>query len=128
MGTIIPLFFRTAQPGPGFALRRRMTRLDMATTEEMYAALALLCAVDPEAFETALPAGPPDPGVEAAPEEPLAVCGRCGSIVALFPEDLTWRHYRGPAVVSGVQEVFDAGHEPVVEWYLLEEIPEELSV
>ena len=34
----------------------------------------------------------------------------------------------GPAVVSGVQEVFDAGHEPAVEWYLPEEIPEELSV
>ena len=128
MGTIIPLFFGAAQPGPEFAARRRMTRLDMATTQEMQAALALLCAVDPEAFETALPAAPPDPGVEAALEEPVAVCGRCGSVVALFPEDLTWRHYRGPAVVSGVQEVFDAGHEPVVEWYLPEEIPEDLFV
>ena len=126
MGTIIPLSFGKAQPGPEFAVRRRMTRLDMATTQEMHA--ALLCAVDPEAFETALPAAPPDLGVEAAPEEPVAVCGRCGSVVALFPEDLTWRHYRGAAVVSGVQEVFDAGHEPVVEWYLPEEIPEELSV
>jgi hypothetical protein len=38
----------------------------MATTEEMHAALALLCAVDAEAFEAALPAVPPDPGVEAA--------------------------------------------------------------
>ena len=27
MGTIIPLFFRGAQPGPEFAARRRMTRL-----------------------------------------------------------------------------------------------------
>jgi len=105
-----------------------MTRLDMATTEEMRAAVARFCAVDPEAFETALPAGPPDPGGEAALEEPLAVCGRCGSVVALFPEDLTWRHYRGAAVVSGVQVVFDAGHEPVVEWRLPEEIPAELSV
>ena len=126
MGTIIPLFSRQAQPGPEFAARRR-TRLDMATSEEMYAALALLCAADPGAFESALPAVA-DPGVEAALGEPLAVCGRCGSIVALFPEDLTWRHYRGPAVISGVQEVFDAGHEPVVEWYLPEEIPEELTV
>ena len=127
MGTIIPLFFREAQPGPEFAARRRMTRLDMATTQEMHAALALLCKVDPGAFETSLPAVP-DPGAEAAPEEPLAVCGRCGSVVALFPEDLTWRHYRGAAVVSGVQEAFDAGHAPVVEWYLPEEIPEELTV
>ena len=128
MGTIIPLFFRKAQPGPEFAARRRMTRLDMATTQEMHAALALLCAVDPGAFEAALPAGRPDLGVEAALGEPVAVCGLCGGVVALFPEDLTWRHYRGPAVVSGAQEVFDAGHEPAVEWYLPEEIPEELSV
>jgi hypothetical protein len=128
VGTIIPLFSRAAQPCPEFAARRRMTRLDMATSEEMYAALALLCAVDPEAFEAALPAVPPDPGGEAALGEPVAVCGRCGGIVALFPEDLTWRHYRGPAVISGVQEVFDAGHEPAVEWYLPEEIPEELTV
>jgi hypothetical protein len=95
----------------------------VATTEEMRAALALLCAVDPEAFETALPAVA-DPGVEAALGESVAVCGRCGGIVALFPEDLTWRHYRGSAVISGVQEVVDAGHEPAVEWYLPEEIPE----
>jgi hypothetical protein len=128
VGTIIPLFFREAQPGPEFAARRRMARLDMATAEEMHAALALLCAVAPAAFEAALPAVPPDLGVEAAREEPVAVCGRCGSIVALFPEDLTWRHYRGSAVVSGMQEVFDAGHEPAVEWYLPEEIPEELFV
>jgi hypothetical protein len=128
VGTIIPLFFGGAQPGPGFAARRRMTRLDMATTQEMHAALALLCAADPGAFEIALPAGPADPGAEAALGEPVAVCGRCGSVVALFPEDLTWRHYRGPAVVSGVQEVFDAGHDPAVEWYLPEEIPAELSL
>jgi hypothetical protein len=128
VGIIIPSSFCNAQPGPGFAARRRMARLDMATTQEMHAALALLCAVDPEAFEAALPAGPPDSGAEAALGEPVAVCGRCGGIVALFPEDLTWRHYRGPAVVSGAQEVFDAGHEPVVEWYLPGEIPEELTL
>jgi hypothetical protein len=128
VGTIIPLSFRNAQPGPEFAARRRMTRLDMATTAEMHAALALVCVVDPDAFETALPAAPPDPGAEAALGEPVAVCGRCGGIVALFPEDLTWRHYRGPAVVSGVQKAFDAGHEPAVEWYLPGEIPEELTV
>ena len=127
MGTIIPLFFREAQPGPEFAARRRMTRLDMATTREMHAALALLCKVDPGAFETALPAAAPDPGAEAGPEEPVAVCGRCGSIVALFPEDLTWRHYRGAVDVSGVQEAFDAGHEPAVVWCLPEEL-EELPV
>ena len=61
--------------------------------------------------------------MEAALRESVAVCGQCGSIVALFPEDLTWRHYRGSAVISRVQEVFDAGHEPAVKWYSPEEIP-----
>jgi hypothetical protein len=46
-------------------------------------------------------------------------------MVALFAEDLTWRHYRGAIDVSGVQETFDAGHEPTVEWRLDEEVPEE---
>ena len=44
------------------------------------------------------------------------------------PDDLTWRHYRGAALVSAVQEAFDAGHEPAVEWCLPEELPEKLPV
>lgn len=58
----------------------------------------------------------------------MAVCGWCGGMVALFPEDLTWRHYRGAVDVVGVQEAFDAGHEPEVEWYLPEELAEKLPV
>jgi hypothetical protein len=49
-------------------------------------------------------------------------------MVALFPEDLTWRHYRGAADVFGVREAFVAGHEPAVEWYLPEELAEKLPV
>ena len=112
MGTIIPFPLCSAQPRPEFAVRRQMTRLDMATTQDMHVALALLCALDPAAFDIAFLAVPPGPGAEAVPEEPVAACGLCGSMVALFPEDLTWRHYRGPGVISGVQEVFDAGHDP----------------
>jgi hypothetical protein len=56
----------------------------------------------------------------------VAVCGICGGVVALFPEDLTWRHYRGAVDVAGEREAFDPGHEPVVEWYLAEDVPEEL--
>jgi hypothetical protein len=37
------------------------------------------------------------------------------ALVALFPEDLTWRHYRGAMDAFGVQERLDAGHEPAVE-------------
>src|ERR1700721_2550587 len=49
----------------------------------------------------------------------------CGGLVRVFPGDLTWWHYRGAIDAFGVQEKFDAGHEPAVEWYLAEEVPEE---
>ena len=128
MGTIIPLFTAQEQACSELAALRRIARLDRATSEEMRAGLVLLCVVDPVGFDVALPAARPDPDAEAELGEPVAVCGRCGSVVALFPEDLTWRHYRGAVDVLGVQEAFDAGHEPAVEWYLPEEVPEELLV
>jgi hypothetical protein len=126
VGTIIPLFTPQEQPCPEWDSLRRITRLDKATSEEMRAGLALLCVVDPVGFDVALPAKRPDPVEEAELEEPVAVCGRCGSMVALFAQDLTWRHYRGALDVVGVQETFDAGHEPTVEWRVPEELAEEL--
>ena len=126
MGTIIPLFTSEEQPCSDSVPWRRMARLDRATSEEMRTGLQLLCVVDPAGFEVALPAQRPDPEAEAELGEPVAVCGRCGSTVALFPEDLTWRHYRGALDVSGARETFAAGHEPQVEWYLPEELAEEL--
>ena len=128
MGTIIPLFTPQEQACSELAPWRLLARLARATSEEMRAGLELLCVVDPVGFEVALPAARPDPDADAELGEPVAVCGRCGSTVALFPKDLTWRHYRGAVDVSGVQEAFDPGHEPAVEWYLPEELPEELSV
>jgi hypothetical protein len=128
VGTIIPLFTPQEQSCSELAPWRLLARLNRATCEEMRTGLELLCVVDPVGFEVALPAARPDPDAEAELGEPVAVCGRCGSMVALFPEDLTWRHYRGPALVSGVQEAFDAGHEPAVEWYLPEELLEGLPV
>ena len=128
MGTIIPLFPSQEQPCSELAVLRQLARLNRATSEEMRAGLELLCVVDPVGFEVALPAARPDPDADAELGEPVAVCGRCGSVVALFPEDLTWRHYRGAVDVSEAQQPFDAGHEPAVEWYLLEELPEEMLV
>jgi len=128
VGTIIPLFMPKEQPCPESVARLRMARLDRATSEEMRAGLELLCVVDPVGFDVALAVARPDPAADAELGEPVPVCGRCGSMVALFPEDLTWRHYRGAVDVSGVQEAFDAGHEPAVEWHLLEEFLEELPV
>ena len=128
MGTIIPLFTPGEQACSELAARRRLARLDRATSEEMRAGLLLLCVVDPVGFDVALPARRPDPDGDVELGEPVAVCGRCRGLVALFPEDLSWRHYRGAVDVSGVQEAFDAGHEPAVEWYLPEELPEQLPV
>jgi hypothetical protein len=128
VGTIIPLFMPEEQACSEFAALRRLARLDRATSEEMRAGLALLCVVDPVEFGVALPPKRPDESADAELGEPVAVCGRCGSLVALFPEDLSWRHYRGSVDFSGVQERFEAGHEPAVEWYLPEEVPEELMV
>jgi hypothetical protein len=125
VGTIIPLFIPKQQARSELDARRRIARLDRATSEEMRAGLELLCVVDPVGFEVALPAAPPDPDADAELGEPVPVCGRCGSLVALFPEDLTWRHYRGAVDVARVQQAFDAGHEPQVQWYLAEELPEE---
>ena len=116
------------QPCSELTARRRLARLDRATSEEMRAGLELLCVVDPVGFEVALPGARPDPDVDAEAGEPVAVCGRCGGLVALFPEDLTWRHYRGAIDVVGVQEAFGAGHEPQVVWYLPEELAERLFV
>ena len=125
MGTIIPLFTPEEQLSWELTALRQMARLDRATSEEMRAGLELLRVVDPVGFEVALPHSRPDLAAEAELGEPVAVCGRCGSMVALFPEDLTWRHYRGAVAVSGVQAAFDAGHEPEAEWHLLEDLSEE---
>ena len=128
MGTIIPLFTPQEQPCSELAAWRRLARLGRATSEEMRTGLGLLCVVDPVGFDVALPAARPDPDADAELGEPVAVCGRCGGMVALFPVDLTWRHYRGAVDVAGVQEAFDAGHEPAVEWRLGDELAEELPV
>src|ERR1700729_3603640 len=112
--TIIPLFTPQGQPCSELAVLRQLARLDRATSEEMRAGLELLCVVDPVGFDVALPAARPDPDADAELGEPVAVCERCGSTVALFPEDLTWRHYRGAVDAFGVEEAFDAGHEPTV--------------
>ena len=128
VGTIIPLPMAKGQPCSELAVLRQLARLNRATSEEMRTGLELLCVVDPVGFDVALPAARPDPDADAELGEPVAVCGRCGSMVALFPENLTWRHYRGAVDAFGVQEAFDAGHEPAVEWYLPEELPEQLPV
>ena len=80
VGTIIPLFTLKEQPCSELAV----PRLNRATCEEMRTGLELMCVVDPVGFDVALPAARPDPDAEAELGEPVAVCGRCGGMVALF--------------------------------------------
>jgi hypothetical protein len=123
MATIIPL--PTRETHPDAAARNRMDRLNRATTQEMHAALAFLDMIDPDAFEIAFQAVPPNRDEDLSdPGDPEPLCGRCGGPVALLPDrGMTWHHYRGAASTSGDHEVIDPGHEPKVEWYLPDEIP-----
>ena len=126
-----------SQPGahapvhPDDAARNRRDRLARATAEQTEAALAYLSAIDPLMFEMAMDAA--DLVVGAAPEDeaagdeqPVPVCRRCGSQVAIFPDQsLGWQHFRGDWTTSGAQEVYDPGHPAEVTWRLPGEDPEE---
>jgi len=100
----------------------------------MEMALAFLSAVDPEAFEIAFMVVEGDPASSsesAAEEEALAdwegeeaspVCRKCGSLTGIFLDrGLQWQHFRGDGITSGVQQIYDPGHEPVVSWILPDE-------
>jgi hypothetical protein len=79
VGIIIPLPMPKGQPCSEFTARRRLARLDRATSEEMRIGLELLCVLDPVGFEVALPAQRPDLDADAELGEPVAVCRLCGS-------------------------------------------------
>jgi hypothetical protein len=126
MVTIIPLPVREAHPDRDAEARKRADRLNRATTEEMQAALAFLSMIDPDAFDIAFQAVPsslddlPDVG------GPEPFCGRCRRPVAIFPgQGATWQHYQGTAGISGQPETAATAHEPEVEWYLPDEVPDD---
>jgi hypothetical protein len=103
-----------------------MDRLDRATTGEMQAALAFLSMIDPDAFEIAFQAVLLNQDILSDLDDPEPLCVRCGGPVAFFPDhEMVWHHYRGAPDMSGTLEIVDKGHEPQVEWYLPEEIPDD---
>jgi hypothetical protein len=123
MSTIFHLPVREAHPDRDAEARARMDRLNRASARQMQAALAFLSMIDPEAFEIAFQAVPPDRDALDDLEDPEPVCGRCGGPVALFPDQgMTWHHYRGAADSSGEPEIIDKGHEPQVEGSLPNEV------
>lgn len=118
------------QPGPNApadldaSARGRADRLARATAGQMEAALALLSMLDPEAFEIAFTAIPPDPDDG---DEPIPVCRQCGGLVAIFPDHgLRWQHFRGDGITFTAQEIYEPGHVPEVTWILPDEDPDDL--
>src|SRR5580693_965392 len=94
MSTIIHLPVREAHPDRDTEARKRADRLNRAITEEMQAALAFLSMIDPDAFDVAFQAVPPNLDDLPDVDGPEPFCGRCG--VAIFPgQGETWQHYRG---------------------------------
>lgn len=126
MRTIIPLPGRVAYPDLDAEARQRSERLSRATAQEMATALAFLSAIDPDGFEIAFEAVHPDPDTLPELGEPEPICGHCGSPVALFPDQgMAWAHYRIPAGTRGEPEIIDKGHEPRVEWYPPDDLPDD---
>ena len=126
MSTIIPLPVREAHPDRDAEARARMDRLNRASAGQMQAALAFMSMIDPEAFEIAFQAVPPDRDALDDLEDPEPVCGRCGGPVALFPDlGMSLHHYLIAAGMPGEPEIINTGHEPQVEWYLPDEIPDD---
>jgi hypothetical protein len=106
--------------------RERADRLARATADQMEAALALLSMLDPEAFEIAFTAVPTALAVDSD-DEPIPVCGECGGLVGIFPDNgLRWQHFRGNDSTFGVQQIYEPGHTPEVTWILPDEDPDAL--
>jgi hypothetical protein len=124
------------QPGvpvhvhPDEDARRRRDRLARATAEQADAALAYLSAIDPLMFEIAMDAADQVTGAaprdEAAGDEAVPVCRRCGGQAGIFLDHgPDWQHFRGDWTTPGAQEIYDPGHPAEVTWRLPCERPEE---
>jgi hypothetical protein len=126
MSTIMPFPVREAHPDLDAEARNRTDRLNRATTQEMQTALAFLSMIDPGAFEIAFQAVPASQDALPDAGDPEPLCRRCGSPAAFFPDQgMTWHHYRGPADATGEPQIIDKDHEPQVEWYLPDEVPDD---
>jgi hypothetical protein len=126
MSTIMPFPVREAHPDLDAEARNRTDRLNRATTQEMQTALAFLSMIDPGAFEIAFQAVPASQDALPDADDPEPLCRRCGSPAAFFPDQgMTWHHYRGPADATGELQIIDKDHEPQVEWYLPDEVPDD---
>jgi hypothetical protein len=125
MSTIMPFPVREAHPDLDAEARKRTDRLNRATTQEMQTALAFLSIIDPGAFEIAFQAVPASQ--DALPDEgdPEPLCRRCGGPAAFFPDQgMTWHHCRDTGDATSEPHVIDKDHEPQVEWYLPDEVPD----
>ena len=108
---------------PDEAARQRRDRLARATAGQAEAALAYLSMIDPLIFEIAMDAADLTSGAaprdEAAEDEAVPVCRRCGAQVGIFLDHgLDWLHFTGDGTTAGAQEIYDPGHPAEVTWRL----------
>ena len=62
-----------------------------------------------------------DGGEPALTDEVEPLCGACGGKIGIFMDrGLAWQHYVGDGLTPGEQQVYDAGHAPMVTWHLSE--------
>ena len=117
------------QPGmpahvhPDEAARQRRDRLARATAEQAESALAYLSVIDPLVFEIAMDAADLVTGAaprdEAAGDEAVPVCRRCGGQAGIFlSRGLDWLHFDGDWTTAGAQEIYDPGHPVEATWRL----------
>ena len=103
----------------------RLELLGVMTPDDMRSSLAWLLAAHPQAFDHSLVR---DEAMavrlldrldeDLAGEDDLQpYCKECAAVIGIFRgHGDGWHHYRGNGTVEAPNELYDAGHEPVVAW------------
>jgi hypothetical protein len=116
---------RAAELLPGIGTDERLELLGVMDEGDMRAALAFIVSQYPQVFDYALVRDRTlvdrlqervDESYEDEDDlEPC--CSRCRASIGIFiGHGDGWHHYRGSGTVETPNELYDAGHEPVVAW------------
>ena len=123
MRSIIAEDAQSALPIPPLGTHPRLDRVAAATSEQLSAALIFLSVFEPDAFDHSMDVAQSDDDNPGATGEAEPLCAICDAKIGIFMErGLAWRHYAGDGTTVGHQEIYDAGHDPVVTWRLAEDL------
>lgn len=113
---------RSGFPIPADGPHPRLDRVAAATFEQLSAALIFLSAVSPDAFDYAMDAAEAGDDSSGPSGEAEPVCAVCGGKIGIFMDrGLAWQHYVGDGTTVGGQQIYDAGHTPLVAWRFSED-------